>query len=74
MAVKVTAFEAADVYVFKAQLDDANPDSEVIEYRFGKQPPAKQTAKKYLANCKVEATLLAELEVARRAAPKELAI
>ncbi|MEW6016497.1 MAG: hypothetical protein AB1760_00320 [Pseudomonadota bacterium] len=72
MAVQVTTFEAADAYVFKAQLDDANPDSEVIEYRFGKEPPKGQTTKKYLASCKREATLLAELEAERRAAPKPL--
>lgn len=79
--METQAYNTPQGYLFRIHLDttkvlgDGSPDPAwVIEYTWSKTPPDGQTATEYLTACKREATLLAELELARRQPPTEIAL
>jgi hypothetical protein len=67
----ITAVESALSYDFT--VTDGTPENTFV-YSWGREPNEEQTVTDYLQQCKSEALLLAEHEIAQKQPPTEISI
>lgn len=71
MDLAVTVYEYLTEYLFIVN-DETGENT--FEYRWSKTQPEDQTLEEYLQNCKREACLLAEHEIAKKQPPLEIIV